>query len=338
VASTLSDGRCAICGSTEEHVSSTVQHALDEHKCPLCSSDLIEEDPAELEEAREQLRLLGDRVIAGEEAERVARAALTRRREAVEAADRQLREVSRQLEAFRQANSHALLRASGEEGMIEEATRGLQREINDLLEQKDAQLERRNAAQSHLDVLRDELSSRFAEMEDEFVPLLHELALEFLGVPLQVDLERRGTRLGLSLTFAGSERRRPEALSESQRFFMDIALRMALARKLASPSQPATLYIDTPEGSLDIAYEMRAGRMFGRFALGNGRPGNRLVMTANINTSQLLQQLAAVCGAGHMDLVRMTEWAHLSDVQMEAEPDFNEAYCLIERRLAGDMT
>ena len=59
-----------------------------------------------------------------------------------------------------------------------------------------------------------------------------------------------------------------------------------------SPAYSATLYIDTPEGSLDIAYERRAGRMFGKFVEGH----ERLFMTANINTSQLLQELAPTCG------------------------------------------
>lgn len=335
VIETLTHGRCAVCGSNEPNVAAAVQSALDAVHCPLCSSDLAPQDPGELTRARDQLRMLGEQVVEREGAERVARAELQRRLASLQAADRFLRETSRELETFRQANTQALLRASGEEGMLEEATRGLQDEINELLAQKDRELERRDSAQAALDELRDALAARFGEMEDEFVPLLHDLALEFLGVPLQVDLERRGSRIGLSLSFAGSERRRPEALSESQRFFMDIALRMALARKLASASEPATLYVDTPEGSLDIAYEMRAGRMFARFARGAGSSGNRLIMTANINTSRLLQELAAACGHESMQLIRMTEWTHLSDVQLEAEDAFEQAYATIERRLSG---
>lgn len=116
------------------------------------------------------------------------------------------------------------------------------------------------------------------------------------------------------------------------------ALRMALARKLSSSAGPATLYVDTPEGSLDIAYEMRAGRMFARFAQGIDGRGNRLVMTDNINTSQLLQELAGACGRERMELVRMTEWTHLSDVQLEAQDAFEAAYVTIERRLDGEGT
>ena len=329
------DGKCVICSAGGPSVSAAVREALDARSCPFCGSPLEDYDPVEADKRREHLRELSDRIVHLEEAEQAARAQIDRRRKALDTLDRRVRDTSKALEEFRKANSQALLRASGEAGMIEEATRGLQEEINDLLTQKDAELSRRDAAHTALDELRDELTARFAEMEHEFVPLLHDLANEFLGVRLEVDLQRRGAQLGLVLSLAGSERRSPEALSESQRFFVDIALRMALASKLASPGQPATLYVDTPEGSLDIAYEMRAGRMFGRFAQGNGGNPNRLIMTANINTSQLLQQLAAVCGRDSMDLVRMTDWTELSDVQLEAEADFEAAYTVIERRLDG---
>ena len=87
--------------------------------------------------------------------------------------------------------------------------------------------------------------------------------------------------------------------------------------------------IDTPEGSLDIAYEARAGDMFADFV----RDGFNIVMTANINSSQLLIRLAERCGTDLMQLVRMTEWTPLTEVQAEEEDLFNEAYGRIEAEL-----
>ena len=89
------------------------------------------------------------------------------------------------------------------------------------------------------------------------------------------------------------------------------------------------MYIDTPEGSLDIAYEARAGDMFGTFA----HDGYGLVMTANINTSKLLERLASSCGPSLMHLERMTEWTVLTDVQAAEEQLFHDAYSQIERAL-----
>ena len=101
---------------------------------------------------------------------------------------------------------------------------------------------------------------------------------------------------------------------------------MALAQHMGTVASPAGLLIDTPEGSLDIAYEARAGDMFADFVA----TGCNIVMTANINTSQLLIRLAERLGRQSMQLVRMTEWTTLSEVQASEEHLFVLAYSQIE--------
>jgi len=116
-------------------------------------------------------------------------------------------------------------------------------------------------------------------------------------------------------------------VSESQRFFIDIALRMALSEFMAEGA--ATLLIDTPEGSLDIAYEARAGSMFSNFVL----EGNRVLMTANLRSSQLVLRLAQLQKSAGMQVVRMTDWTDLSEVQQSEEALFTEAYNTIDAAL-----
>jgi hypothetical protein len=128
----------------------------------------------------------------------------------------------------------------------------------------------------------------------------------------------------------GTRRQSTTELSESQRFFLEIALKMALAQHMSNDGSPAGLLIDTPEGSLDIAYEARAGDMFADYA----QAGFNLLMTANINSSQLLKRLADRCGSALMELVRMTEWTSLTEVQAAEEHLFDGAYADIEARLA----
>jgi len=50
-------------------------------------------------------------------------------------------------------------------------------------------------------------------------------------------------------------------ISQKVRVLSNIALRMALTDFMSDPDGKAGLFIDTPEGSLDIAYESRAGKM-----------------------------------------------------------------------------
>lgn len=106
---------------------------------------------------------------------------------------------------------------------------------------------------------------------------------------------------------------------------------MALIQQMTEPGESVTSYIDTPEGSLDIAYEARAGAMFGKFVLS----GKNMIMTANINANQLLLRLAEVCGSEHMELVRMTDWSALSEVQASEEALFDEAYSRVEAILSS---
>ena len=80
--------------------------------------------------------------------------------------------------------------------------------------------------------------------------------------------------------------------------------------------------IDTPEGSLDIAYEARAGSMFSKFVA----EGNRLLMTANLRSSQLVLRLARLQKNTGMQIVRMTDWTDLTEVQQSEEALFTEAY------------
>ncbi|WP_322937856.1 AAA family ATPase [Nocardioides bizhenqiangii] len=331
VIAALEEQTCGICGTADVAVRDAVNDLLQSSRCPLCTSALSAETAEGAAALATRLTELGQRLVDAGEDVRSLREHVSRKVRALDEADARIRSARTTLETFRAANTRALLRGSGDAGVVDDARAGLRREIADLLQQKEQALQRRDQAIASLDVLRQDLGRRFAEMENEFVPLLQELAFEFLGVPLQVDLERRGHHLGLSLTLQGTQRPAADTLSESQRFFVDIALRMALARKLSSLEAPATLYIDTPEGSLDIAYEGRAGRMFGLFAGAE----DHVIMTANINTSKLLLELATICRNEKMELVRMTEWSDLTSVQQDAQADFEAAYGDIEARLNG---
>lgn len=320
---------CEVCGSTNDKVRSEVNAALSSAKCPLCTSPITPAGAADTEDREKLLAHANDFAAASKSTEE-AQAAVARYVAELDTVAQRVVASRQQLDAYQADNTAALARTGVDGATIAGAQSGLKSQIADLMRQKNEALARRDEARVSLDSLRRALSGRFAEMENEFVPLLQDLAHEFLGVPLQVDLERRNHALGLSLSLHGSQRTTADTLSESQRFFVDIALRMAFARKLSSGGSPATLYVDTPEGSLDIAYEERAGRLFGKFAEGS----DRLVMTANINTSQLLLELASRCGSANMDLVRMTSWTDLTPIQEEAQDKFEQAYSRVEAELS----
>ena len=329
---TLEEHRCTICGTRGDAVAARVAERLEAGHCPLCDSAVAAQ-------------------AAGEDGaspalERIA--ALTAQMDVAAQAIREKQETVARLDVEADAAYGVALRARGavtdfeaEHNLtpeliaaagtgLEAAEQQIHAEIEGALQRKEEWRIKRDGHRDELRRIQAKLAEGYRSAELQFVPLFTELAQDFLGLDLELQLNvRPNTDVELVLTVEGTRRRALDQLSESQRYFIDIALRMALAQHMIGDRSPATLFIDTPEGSLDLAYESRAGQMFADFV---GR-GNSVVMTANLNASQLLRQLAVRCGRERMKLVRMIDWRELSDVQAEAEELFEAAYDDIARTL-----
>ena len=185
---------------------------------------------------------------------------------------------------------------------------------------------------SYIDLLvpiEEELKRTFSEVSAQFIPTFKSYAKSFIGMDIDINLLQVAGVLSMYISVNGSDRRESFQLSESQQYFLDIALRFALIQY--SQSNDAYMLIDTPEGSLDIAYESRAGQMFADFVT----QGYTVIMTANINTSHLLLKMAEMCGKNRMKIERMTDWTTLSTVQQQEQDIIKEAFDEIEKRLEG---
>lgn len=185
---------------------------------------------------------------------------------------------------------------------------------------------------SYIDLLvpiEEELKRTFSEVSAQFIPTFKSYAKSFIGMDIDINLLQVAGVLSMYISVNGSDRRESFQLSESQQYFLDIALRFALIQY--SQSNDAYMLIDTPEGSLDIAYESRAGQMFADFVT----QGYTVIMTANINTSHLLLKMAEMCGKDRMKIERMTDWTTLSTVQQQEQDIIKEAFDEIEKRLEG---
>jgi DNA repair exonuclease SbcCD ATPase subunit len=246
-----------------------------------------------------------------------------------------LTKLDDRVKAFEQKNIDTLAklkRALDSSGGIDTIIASHKTQLQDRLDRKAAALGKRNNLKKELLTLQNRLQKEYAQAEKEFVPAFTELAHLFLGMDLEVRMDvSESVGLNLVVEVKGTTRRQQHNLSESQRFFIDIALRMAITQFISHRSTKGTLFIDTPEGSLDIAYEKRAGDMLSRFA----DKGHRIILTANLNSSKLLLALAHNCRKKLLQLCRMTEWSELSEVQTEEESLFDEAYEAIEKAMTN---
>jgi len=335
VTQSIEDHSCGLCGTETETALAVIAAKAKATKCPLCDSPLrIEQASAgesnrlqaidrELAHTKQDLRGVLILLEKLRKDETVARQKFYLTKEKLDAFDR---ENSSTLEGLRQ-----LLNFSGADVSLA----NYHSELAALENEKKTAYDLREKLKLQLIGLQQTLEKEYLKAEQSFVPRFAELAGRFLGMPLTVQLDaRQNVGLNLVVTVKGNPRRQQQQLSESQRFFLDIALRMALTEHMSDPTSRGGMFIDTPEGSLDIAYEKRAGDMLAMFA----EAGHRIVMTANLNSSQLLLELAQRCGRKGMSLCRMTDWAELSDVQKEEEGLFNKAYHEIEHAMESDAT
>lgn len=191
---------------------------------------------------------------------------------------------------------------------------------------------KRDKLEPEYKTLQNKVNKGYKNTEKFFVPLFKRFAHSFIGLDLNIYSKIKGKSIALYFELQNTARTAAHQLSESQRFFLDIALRMTLAVHLSKDNNTASLLIDTPEGSLDIAYEHRVGKMFAEFV---AEFNQNIVMTANINASQLLVSLAEQCGEKKMQFKRMLEWTDLSEIQKEGEHLFDGVYNNIEKKLRG---
>lgn len=328
VRASIDENRCAICHTPG------VAHVMIGHvehgECPLCGTAVGHSESND--DALQSLKTLDEELIAlrhDMEAVLAERERLETARKAASAAAAASTEAA---EAFLASagDSLEIERLKGRDWVANEITKQML-ERGRLLRQASSHREQRDNLRAELRTLEKELQLGFDTASQVFAPRFRELAQQFIGLPIDVELEQRtGAEVAgfrMKLTIDDQLRSSAQRLSESQRFFVDIALRMALSEIMTAG--PSTLLIDTPEGSLDIAYEARAGQMFDTFA----RSGNYILMTANLRSSALLVNLAKLSGRDGMELVRMTNWAQLTDVQAQEEERLDQAYAEIEKAL-----
>lgn len=336
VVASLKDFKCGLCGTEGEHIAKAISDIVRRDKCPLCGSDVRSEPDLQRDELLSQLQKVDE--LMSETRIRLDETSTTKARldAELEKAKTALAATVNELDVFERSNREIVGEIWGRGGgtELDVILQRYKAQIMDLDRKRETELKRREKKSRELEELRNRLGRQYLLAEEEFVTKFRELATSFLGLHLDIRLETQGGMargVTLLLDINNTPRRQQHHLSESQRFFLDIALRMALAQYLSSSLSPATLYIDTPEGSLDIAYESRAGDMFANFV----EDGYSIVMTANINTSQLLLRLAERCGQGRMNLHRMTSWTELSEVQRQEEELFEMAYNMIESALVA---
>lgn len=327
-------GCCLACGTTDPALQKMAIEAKEHSTCPICGSSAEGESPAD--EALLKLKGIDAEVGAVRQQLNVARSELERLRGELRRATEELSASDDERKSLE--GEHSGIASYGpQESQIADLQRrraGLADSADSFLRKRDKHYSDRDANMAELESLQTNLVRSFRDVEDRFIPLFRRLAEMFIGRSVSARLELRPqNRTMIILDLDGETRREHFQLSESQKYFIDIALRMALIQTMIEDESRPCFFVDTPEGSLDIAYESRAGEMLSDFA-----ERCDLLMTANLNSSFLLKRIAQRCGNARLKIERMTEWATLSKVQQDGHELFEEAFKSIENAMEEDAS
>jgi DNA repair exonuclease SbcCD ATPase subunit len=329
IAHSIEKRECCICGAKGDFIVENIKNGLYKNRCPLCNTKI---NKGQLEEQNRLIKAieLNDKEIISKTKEiNILTKEIEWKKVQLEQTEHELKKLNNSLNDLLELNPLLYNNSTGDQGI--DYLIGVYRkecEENKMLSKKS--YDDRDKLSLKLKVLQDKIESGYSDAESVFVPIFKKLAKSFIGLDLDIGLQREKNVQKLVLEVQNSARTDSSQLSESQRFFLDIALRMSLAIYLSASNNPASMLIDTPEGSLDITYENRAGRMFADFI---NKYHQNIIMTANINASQLLISLAELCGNDKMQFKRMLDWTDLTSVQKEGELLFEKIYLNIRNAL-----
>ena len=317
---------CLICGAKGKYIIEKINKNIHKNTCPLCDTSITNEDSASKKSLLEKIKRIDNQISEKRKKLENIIKEMAGKELLMEKVDIDLKKIHQIKNKIEHDYPEFLDRLNDPNAYISR----LKEQYQEFDKKSIESYKKRDKLKILFNSLERKIKKAYSEAETAFVPVFKELARSFIGYDLDIKFDSRNRKIKLILDLDSSTRIESHNLSESQRFFLDIALRMSLAIYLTTPENKATLLIDTPEGALDIAYETRVGKMFAYFI--NSYSQN-IVMTSNINSSLLLISLAKNIKKSKMIMRRMLDWIDLSIVQKEEEKLFKKYFDNVESLL-----
>jgi hypothetical protein len=128
--------------------------------------------------------------------------------------------------------------------------------------------------------------------------------------------------------FDGKKRPTADTCSEAQRFFLDIAFRMALIDFANTTGGSGTTFIcETPETALDYSYINNVVDMFQAFS----DRKQSLLVSSNVQNDSIAGKLVHTAKK-KSNIINLLEIGQLSDVQKKAKPQLDK----IAKQIMGE--
>ena len=301
LAQLLSETRCLACGNNAPNTMESLKARIRGNECVICGSDLatvMDKMPAYIRQDESDILQVNLRDISVE-LER-ARSILEESNSERSRAVTKIQELRTAI-AERTARMETLLKhLPPAEGKLYELRQELA-SLRSTLEilQHDLE-EKRESFDQFISEANTAVEAQTFQVRESFGHYAQGFLFEdchLVWSPRPAQLGQSGRRFNFpafGLDLGGSDfsrtvrRSGPDDVSESQREFIDISFRMALA-KVGTIGYVTSLVVDAPESSLDAVFVNRAARVLSTF----GRPeaGNRLIVASNLVDGNLIPAL-----------------------------------------------
>jgi hypothetical protein len=313
---------CPACGQRHSGLADLARKYVHAHKCVLCGSDEPQTTNPELTRLQDELEQYLRQQQAFEEIIRLAEA------ESGTLLNQELELQSRVNEIRFRRPVVAMLERNLPQ-MTADNLKVLKRELED--EEADAAAQINTIATklaAEYEDFRRKMDARMERLRASYASY----ATAFLGLPCELDEVSQGGTIELKLfvpRFDGAVRADADSCSEAQRFFLDIAFRMALIDATCGDRGTATFFCETPETALDMSYVRNVVSMFTSFA----EKQHNILLTANVQAAGIAEKLLGEVPKQERPkrIVNLLTYGRLTGVQQAAIGEFRR---ILKRMLA----
>jgi DNA repair exonuclease SbcCD ATPase subunit len=330
--SLVNEGHCLICNTKNKELKETFIINKQKNKCLVCESKL-EEDFEIDESIIKQLNQLEDNknqilVRLGNKEEEVKKC-----RNEWQMINTQMQNLLNEKISYENQILHidSVLAEAGvseENDTYSQILRTLKAEEDRLTEEINEIYKERDKASNELLELQKKFVDIIDKLNSDISYFFNKYASTFIGLECELTVHEQKIKRIPHIRFLprvnGDERSNIYSVSESQRFFLDQAFRMAIIDYLQSTNLGFNTFFitETPEGSLDIAYEEHVAKMFLLFAESN----NNIIFTSNLNSSRFLFKIFDEMEGKQKKkkILNMLEKGNLTTVQQNNIKKINE--------------
>lgn len=208
----------------------------------------------------------------------------------------------------------------------------IERQRNKLIKERDFFAKIRNEKDKEREVLAQKIKQSRIEINKQLSDIFTSYAEEFIGLSSYLSFREDSDGNERYIPYIDKvPREDSEALSESQRFFIDHSFRMSVLEYFYT--QSSFFICETPESSLDISYEKNAAKVFLKYLNHN----NVLLLTLNLNNNAFIRHIVTEAkkkkkNINYMNLLELGKKSNVHRQDKVINTTFEEIRRLIDEK------